>query len=165
MLINNLCDAPILANRSMMRYGRFSEFGYPFSPMFSKSNMTHVRWFWGPPKRPPCLIVKSNFLMVNIPRLAKTHGISVGFPMFSPLPTRLCIQVPPSTYICRCCHLPGHWRDRCPVLPRPRHEIERRVSWWAVPVGKALSWDHGRWSQVIKIEVPQWHYRIQATLI
>lgn len=36
--------------------------------------------------------------------------------------------VPPSTYICRCCHLPGHWRDRCPVLPRPRHEIERRAT-------------------------------------
>ena len=48
MLINNLYDAPVLANRSMMRYGRFSVLGHPVSSVFSRSNMTHVRWFWGP---------------------------------------------------------------------------------------------------------------------
>eukprot|EP00434_Breviolum_minutum_P009254 symbB.v1.2.008155.t1/scaffold510.1/size193565/5 len=35
---------------------------------------------------------------------------------------------PPPSYLCRSCQRPGHWRDRCPILPRTKAELLRRAT-------------------------------------
>ncbi|CAJ1417477.1 unnamed protein product, partial [Effrenium voratum] len=60
------------------------------------------------------------FLLHQVKPSAEPRGVKQPF--------RKRQGAPPAGYVCRCCELPGHWRDRCPVQRTPAAQLARRAT-------------------------------------